>query len=379
MVPSSCCCGRAGRAVGIQRGPGAAVLAGHSAAWGGGRGPAGPAEHRRSAGRRRPGASDGRGVPGRWGTPVEGPPGVLKAGDEGFLVAASDLGRLAAPTVREGLRRLNADAVSAPKAWGSLVALPDGCDGPRPLVAVGRRGECMVLCRRQRGGVWPVSGRRWPRAPSRRGQACRPCKQGRWRRSCSSGWFWGWPRRCRDFFGPGRAVGGVTPAECSHRRALPLAVLAEAVRHLEACYPEEGCGVVLEGAAGPRWVPLNNAYAAWAARDPRGFPRDARSAFLFEPAEWLALLKQADARGERPVCIVHGHPDGAAAFSAEDRQQAAPEGRRCCPAWTTWWWPCARGERRRRPGCVGTAGASSRRPFSCLMSPNAMRYDCQAL
>jgi proteasome lid subunit RPN8/RPN11 len=103
------------------------------------------------------------------------------------------------------------------------------------------------------------------------------------------------------------------------------------VRHLEACYPEEGCGVVVEGPGGARWVALPNAYAAWAARDPVGFPRDARSAFLFEPAQWLAVLRETDSRGERLVCIVHAHPDGQPAFSAEDRAQAAPGGEPLLP------------------------------------------------
>ena len=116
------------------------------------------------------------------------------------------------------------------------------------------------------------------------------------------------------------------PPACVHGLDVPPAVLGEAVRHLEACYPEEGCGVVLRGPAGARWVPLANAYGTWAARDPAAFPRDARSAFLFEPQAWLALLREAEGRGERVTYVVHAHPDGQAAFSADDAAQAAPGG-----------------------------------------------------
>ncbi len=263
---------------------------------------------------------------GAAGTPVEGPPGPLEVGEEGFLVEAADIGRAAAPTLRRRLEQLNPDAVSRPRGYGTLVALPGPCDGARPLVAVGARagrtvlwgasaeacGECLAEVVRDAGppGVGPeavqvgaLAALLFQRlvlglAPGLSGLAV----------------------------GPGGAMDVLASPECPHQAVLPDGVLREAVRHLEACYPEEGCGVVLQRAGGVRWVALPNAYAAFARRDPAGFPRNARSAFLFEPAGWLALLREADARGERLACIVHSHPDGQAAFSAEDRAQAAPDG-----------------------------------------------------
>jgi len=105
-------------------------------------------------------------------------------------------------------------------------------------------------------------------------------------------------------------------------RPPPLApALLEALcAHLEQCYPEEGCGVVLVGAGGARVLPLRNASAG-----------DPRHGFAFEPREWLQLSKGADAAGERVRCVFHSHVDGAAYLSAADREAAAPGGQALLP------------------------------------------------
>jgi [CysO sulfur-carrier protein]-S-L-cysteine hydrolase len=114
---------------------------------------------------------------------------------------------------------------------------------------------------------------------------------------------------------------------CAHRPpALPAPVLAEVLAHLRAAWPEEGCGVLLEGEAGLRFLPLANAQATHHARDPEAFPRDARHAFTIEPATWLRLMKESEARGDRLAALVHSHPQGPARFSDEDLRQAAPDG-----------------------------------------------------
>jgi proteasome lid subunit RPN8/RPN11 len=104
--------------------------------------------------------------------------------------------------------------------------------------------------------------------------------------------------------------------------------LSEVIRHLESTYPHEGCGVIL--AAGPegpfRVHPLPNAYDRYHAADPVRFPRTSRTAYLFEPRDWLALLQEADARGEHVACVFHSHVNGIADFSAEDRSQALAGG-----------------------------------------------------
>src|SRR5262249_34461243 len=117
------------------------------------------------------------------------------------------------------------------------------------------------------------------------------------------------------------------PPRCAHRSpALPAEVLTAVLAHLRAAWPEEACGVLLEGESGPRFLPLANAQAAHHARDPDAFPRDARRAFTIEPARWLRVLKDAEAGGDRVAALVHSHPQGPARFSDEDRRQAAPDG-----------------------------------------------------
>jgi len=104
--------------------------------------------------------------------------------------------------------------------------------------------------------------------------------------------------------------------------------LSEVVRHLEAMYPQEGCGVLLWHPQAHTWRvhPITNAYDRYHAADPVRFPRTSRTAYLFEPQEWLSLHQQADARGEQVACVFHSHVNGVADFSAEDRAQAAPAG-----------------------------------------------------
>jgi proteasome lid subunit RPN8/RPN11 len=92
------------------------------------------------------------------------------------------------------------------------------------------------------------------------------------------------------------------------------AVFDAARAHLEATYPDEGCGVIIGGGPGGfRFVPVTNA-------------RGSATAFELDAHEHLQLEREASARGERIVCIVHSHPDGEARPSADDTTAAAPEG-----------------------------------------------------
>jgi len=72
--------------------------------------------------------------------------------------------------------------------------------------------------------------------------------------------------------------------------------------------------------------PITNAYDRYHALDPVRFPRTSRTAYYFEPREWLLVSQEADARGERVARVFHSHANGIADFSAEDRAQAAPAG-----------------------------------------------------
>lgn len=96
----------------------------------------------------------------------------------------------------------------------------------------------------------------------------------------------------------------------------PQGIRDAVVRHLEAAYPDEGCGVVLRaGAEGP-----------WRVRALRNASPTPRTAYAFALEEWLAVSMEADARGERVVCVFHSHVDAPATFSPEDAARAAPGG-----------------------------------------------------
>ncbi|MFL5319696.1 MAG: Mov34/MPN/PAD-1 family protein [Myxococcaceae bacterium] len=105
-----------------------------------------------------------------------------------------------------------------------------------------------------------------------------------------------------------------------------ISELGPLLRHLEACYPNEGCGVILKGPGGFRVVPLENVYDRYHAIDPEQFPRTARTAYLIDPRAWLKLSTEAEGRGEAVSHIVHSHADVGAYFSDEDKAMAAPEG-----------------------------------------------------
>lgn len=103
--------------------------------------------------------------------------------------------------------------------------------------------------------------------------------------------------------------------------------LSEVISHLEAAYPEEGCGLILRDREGAfRVRPMVNAYDRYHQKDPLHFPRTSRTAFLFDPKEQRAVWDEVDQRGDLIVCIFHSHVDAGAYFSNEDKEMAAPGG-----------------------------------------------------
>ena len=105
--------------------------------------------------------------------------------------------------------------------------------------------------------------------------------------------------------------------------------LSDVLRHLEACYPDEGCGVLLRAAGEGAWrvQPLRNALLPASASG----PRPSRTAYAFEPREWLQVLLDAECQDERLLCVFHSHVEGSVEFSQEDRFNAAPEGQPLLP------------------------------------------------
>jgi proteasome lid subunit RPN8/RPN11 len=105
----------------------------------------------------------------------------------------------------------------------------------------------------------------------------------------------------------------------SIRRASMDAIVAQGERE----FPFECCGFIIgDGIAVEEVRPIANNQNAMHAKDPGAFPRDARTAFLMEPKEHLAVMNEVDDRKLELRVVYHSHPDHDAYFSATDRAQA---------------------------------------------------------
>jgi adenylyltransferase/sulfurtransferase len=96
------------------------------------------------------------------------------------------------------------------------------------------------------------------------------------------------------------------------------AMVAQAERE----YPHECCGFVIGDGESEEVRPITNIQEQKHREDPAAYPRDARTAFLMEPKEHLAVLREIDRRGLKLKAVYHSHPDHDAYFSATDRAQA---------------------------------------------------------
>jgi proteasome lid subunit RPN8/RPN11 len=96
------------------------------------------------------------------------------------------------------------------------------------------------------------------------------------------------------------------------------AIKAQAERE----YPNECCGFVIGNDRIEEVRPIENIQNQKHAGDPQAFPRDARTAYLMEPRQHLAVLRELDDRALRLRLVYHSHPDHDAYFSQTDRRQA---------------------------------------------------------
>jgi molybdopterin synthase sulfur carrier subunit len=86
-------------------------------------------------------------------------------------------------------------------------------------------------------------------------------------------------------------------------------------------YPAEACGVVMVRGAERRLLRCRNVQDELHARDPRRYPRDARTAYHMAPEDRLIMVR-LEAQGFTPAVIYHSHVDAGAYFSDTDRRQA---------------------------------------------------------
>ena len=101
-------------------------------------------------------------------------------------------------------------------------------------------------------------------------------------------------------------------------RANFTAIQAQAERE----YPYECCGFVIGGPEGEEVRPIANIQNEKHAANPAAHPRDARTAYLMDPRQQLAVLNEIDRRGLQLRIVYHSHPDHDAYFSPTDRAQA---------------------------------------------------------
>src|ERR1700720_1448532 len=100
------------------------------------------------------------------------------------------------------------------------------------------------------------------------------------------------------------------------------ATFDQIVAQAEREFPFECCGFIIADDAIEEVRPITNIQNRKHSEDPAAFARDARTAFLMEPREHLAVLKEIDNRRLKLRAVYHSHPDHDAYFSATDRAQA---------------------------------------------------------
>ncbi len=102
------------------------------------------------------------------------------------------------------------------------------------------------------------------------------------------------------------------------RRSSMEQIIAEG----ERAFPFECCGFIIGSDEIEEVRPITNIQNQKHAEAPEDFPRDARTAFLMEPREHLAVLREIDQRRLKLKAVYHSHPDHDAYFSATDRARA---------------------------------------------------------
>ena len=96
--------------------------------------------------------------------------------------------------------------------------------------------------------------------------------------------------------------------------------------HAQETFPDECCGVVLSRDRADRVVPLNNIQNTLHDLDPLTYPRTAVIAYAMDSIELDAVVREAEANGERLKAFYHSHPNHEAYFSDEDKVFACPFG-----------------------------------------------------
>ena len=116
-----------------------------------------------------------------------------------------------------------------------------------------------------------------------------------------------------------------------NRRLRPLAlagsVLTQICSHAVETFPEECCGLVTGGDR-ERFREVHrcrNEMTLNHRQDPALYPRDGTQAFWMSELDYLAIVKQAEERGDRVTGVYHSHVGVGAYFSELDQEFASQD------------------------------------------------------
>lgn len=101
------------------------------------------------------------------------------------------------------------------------------------------------------------------------------------------------------------------------------------ILHAERDYPNETCGLVIGPKEKPKAIgvfPIPNIQDELHAKDPKTYPREAKTAYFMDPKQLQIVEKEAASKGFNTKIIYHSHPDHGVYFSEEDKAMACPWG-----------------------------------------------------
>jgi proteasome lid subunit RPN8/RPN11 len=107
---------------------------------------------------------------------------------------------------------------------------------------------------------------------------------------------------------------------------IPAEAFDSMAARAEADYPEETCGLLFGPDKALEVVPMRNLQNELHRMDPATYPRDARTAYHLDGAEFERLRAGKESIGLPLRAIFHSHPDKDAYFSKKDREDASPPG-----------------------------------------------------
>ncbi len=104
----------------------------------------------------------------------------------------------------------------------------------------------------------------------------------------------------------------------THELLIRDTILDEIHDHIVDGFPQEACGLLVEGDDGPCTVLAENLADTYHALDPETYPHTADRAYILDPM----LIARAKRNGQRLIAIFHSHVRVGAYFYDEDIAQA---------------------------------------------------------